>query len=62
MRLVPKGWTGMPSWHCFYAMPLAKHYHRPECPLAEDGVPVTHEEAQARKLTPCEVCKPNPMQ
>ena len=61
MRFVAKGWSGMPSWHHYYAIPLAKHYHRPDCPAAGDSVPVTHEEAQARKLTPCKLCKPTPI-
>jgi hypothetical protein len=51
----------MPSWHRYYAMPLAKHYHRAECPVVGDAVPVTHEEAQARRLTPCKHCKPTPI-
>jgi hypothetical protein len=58
MRFIANGWGGMPSWHCYYAKPLAKHYHRPECPEAAETVPVTHEQAQARKLAPCKVCKP----
>ena len=61
MRLIPKGWIGMPSWYCYYALPLAEHYHRVECAVAADSVPVTHEEAQARKLTPCKLCKPVPI-
>jgi hypothetical protein len=51
----------MPSWHRYYAVPLAKHYHRVECPRAGDGVPVTQEEARARGLTPCKLCKPTPI-
>lgn len=61
MRIVTKGWHGMPSWHCYYAAPVAKHYHRVECARGQDCVPVTYAEAQARKLTPCKVCKPIPL-
>jgi hypothetical protein len=61
MRVSIRGWRGQPSWLRYYAVPLAKHYHRIECPLAGDSVPVSHEEAQARKLTPCKLCKPTPI-
>jgi hypothetical protein len=61
MRFVPKSWNGMPSWHRYYAVPLAKHYHRLECPVAGETIPVTHQEAQVRKLTPCKHCKPAPI-
>ena len=50
----------MPSWHRYYVAPAAKRYHRAECDLGRDGVPVTHAEAQAQKLTPCKLCKPLP--
>ena len=61
MRFAPMGWRGQPSWTHYYAEPVAKHYHRVDCPRLSDGVPVTHAEAQARKLTPCKICKPTPV-
>jgi hypothetical protein len=61
MRFATKGWNGMPSWHCYYAAPLAKTYHRVECPRGHDTIPVTYAEAQTRKLVPCKLCKPTPI-
>ena len=61
MRLIVKGWAGQPSWVCYYAAPVAKTYHRADCPRGKDTVEVTHVEAQARKLIPCKLCKPTPV-
>ena len=60
MRLLLRGWPGVPSWHRYYAVPAAKRYHRAECDLGRHGVLVTHAEAQAQRLTPCRLCKPPP--
>ncbi len=60
MLSTPRSWTGMPSWHHYYAMPAAKHYHRAECDLRGDAAPVNHAEAQSRGLTPCKRCNPPP--
>ena len=61
MRFVARGWNGCPSWHKYYAMPISKHYHRVECAKVGESIPVSYAEAQARKLTPCKLCKPTPI-
>jgi hypothetical protein len=53
-----KGNDAVPS-DAVYATASGKKYHRKECRFAKNATPMTREEAQAKSLTPCKVCKPD---
>lgn len=41
-----------------YVTASGKRYHRKDCRYAKTATAMTREEAEAKGLTPCKVCKP----